>query len=276
MNASTIDGGFSPGLMARLETADGRSLFAKACSTTINPRTPSMHAREGRVLGLLAGSNPVHFLGDFSCEGWTGLLTSFVTGSQPMATAESTEALFEVVEAVSAVPVIDGIDAHADVLSKDFLWFGLTQLIQRDGMLPSPWGAANASTLLNIETDLLSAAEGSRLIHGDLRADNVIVSSNGAAVAVDWPAAAVGNPLFDVLTLAASLALEGNQNPDDVAALSDLFRTADPIVITTLLVGLYGHYQWAASLGDPPGIPGVRDYQARLASVLEQWLIGRI
>ena len=273
---TTIEAGFSPGLIARLETADGRSLFVKACATSINPRTPLIHAREARVLGLIAGLNPVPFLGEFSCDGWTGVVTLFVSGSQPVAILSSTDSLFDVVDTISSFPLQDGIDSHADLLANDFLWFGVAQLIERDGTLSSPWGAANAVTLLRIENDLLAAVEGQSLIHGDLRADNVIVSLNGVAVAIDWPAAAVGNPLFDVLTFATSLALEGHREAADIATLSRAFRTADSTLVTTLLVGLFGHYRWAASLDNPPGIPGVRAYQARLAAVLEQWLTTRI
>ncbi len=173
-------------------------------------------------------------------------------------------------------PVPETLERHTNLLSNDFLWFGLRRLMDRDGCLPSPWSDANSDRLVRLESEMVSAVEGNNLVHGDLRADNVLVNSDGLAVAVDWPAAAVGNPLFDQLTLIVSLALVSGRPAEVVAGFSTQLENIDASVVTTLLVGLYGHYLWASSLNNPPGIPGVRSYQSQLANVLERWLTARL
>ncbi len=45
--------GFSPGVAARLRTADGRRVFAKAAGPVPNPDVPSIHRREARIVAAL-------------------------------------------------------------------------------------------------------------------------------------------------------------------------------------------------------------------------------
>ena len=40
VSAATQQGGFSPGVAARLVTASGRRAFVKAVGTSLNPKTP--------------------------------------------------------------------------------------------------------------------------------------------------------------------------------------------------------------------------------------------
>src|SRR5205807_9245733 len=52
-SAEDRPGGFSPGVAARLRLADGRRLFIKAVSSSLNPESPQMHRAEARIAGRL-------------------------------------------------------------------------------------------------------------------------------------------------------------------------------------------------------------------------------
>ncbi|MGI8642592.1 MAG: aminoglycoside phosphotransferase family protein, partial [Thermomicrobiales bacterium] len=49
VSASSQAGGFSPGVAARLLTADGRRIFAKIAGPEPNEFSPRFHRREARV-----------------------------------------------------------------------------------------------------------------------------------------------------------------------------------------------------------------------------------
>ncbi len=275
--ASTIRSGFSPGLLARLDLSNGSQVFAKLCKPSINPRTLNMHDRESAVMASFDASVPsVQLVGPVAADSWSGIVTVYFDGVQPGDTEESVRSALALADVIGESVVPAGLERHGDLLADDFLWFGLRRLIERDGSLPTAWADRSAERLMQFERGLLQAIDGTQLIHGDLRADNVLVKRNGTAVAVDWPAAAVGNELFDLLTLVASLACVTGQPAMALQPFAARIETAEREVVDTILVGLYGHYLWASTLGHPPGIPGVRAYQAQLAAVLEAWLTIRL
>ena len=77
-----------------------------------------------------------------------------------------------------------------------------------------------------------SAAEnvgGDRLVHVDLRADNVLIDGGGRAVIADWPWAAHGASWFDALTLLVD-ARVSDPDCDTEAALGEhtVFAAATP------------------------------------------------
>ena len=50
VSAATQASGFSPGVAARLQTADGRRVFVKAVGPEPNPTSPTIHRQEARIL----------------------------------------------------------------------------------------------------------------------------------------------------------------------------------------------------------------------------------
>jgi hypothetical protein len=59
VEAVTQPGGFSPGVAARLRTADGRRAFVKAVGTELNPDSPKIYRDEVRITAALPASAPV-------------------------------------------------------------------------------------------------------------------------------------------------------------------------------------------------------------------------
>ncbi|HYI25086.1 MAG TPA: hypothetical protein VD767_06710, partial [Thermomicrobiales bacterium] len=92
---ASMAGGFSPGLAARLETASGRKVFAKAVSAVPNAVAPRIHQREIRVASKLPVSAPVPRLIWSSIEedgdGWVTLVFEAIDGRSPAQPWEASE-----------------------------------------------------------------------------------------------------------------------------------------------------------------------------------------
>jgi hypothetical protein len=84
VKAITQPGGFSPGLAARLITADGRRCFVKAVSGQTNPDTPGLHRREAQVQAALPPEAPVpRLLWTYDEGGWVALGMQDIEGRMP-------------------------------------------------------------------------------------------------------------------------------------------------------------------------------------------------
>ena len=108
-------------------------------------------------------------------------------------------------------------------------------------------------------------------MHGDVRADNLLVRPDGSVVLVDWPWATRGAGWFDRLTLLVNVGLY-----DADASLDDLLATWLPDVapddVDAVLSGLAAYFVDVARRPDPPGLPTVRAFQRAQGDVVLRWL----
>lgn len=85
MAARSQPGGFSDGLAARLELADGRKVFAKAVDPGAAPGVAAFHRREVVVNGALPHGAPVpRLLGSYDDLGWVALGFEDIEGALPV------------------------------------------------------------------------------------------------------------------------------------------------------------------------------------------------
>src|SRR5579859_1327545 len=78
--------GFSPGVAARLLSADRRHVFVKAVGPKPNPDVPAIHRREARITSLLPPTVPAPRLlwtYDDSETGWVVLVFEDIPGRHP-------------------------------------------------------------------------------------------------------------------------------------------------------------------------------------------------
>ena len=108
-------------------------------------------------------------------------------------------------------------------------------------------------------------------MHGDVRADNVLLAADGV-VFVDWPHAAVGNAVFDVVAWAPSVVLEGGPAPEELLARHVPPVSVDPDVTTVLLAAICGFFVERSLRPPPPGLPTIRPFQAAQGEVALAWL----
>ena len=104
--------------------------------------------------------------------------------------------------------------------------------------------------------------DGDRLLHFDVRSDNVCFH-DGRAVLIDWNFACLGNPVFDVAAWLPSLHAEGGPPPEQVLETTD-----EVAAMASLLAGNFG---WRGTRPDIAEAPHVRPLQRRQAATALPW-----
>lgn len=84
VSAATQQGGFSPGVAARLVTASGRRAFVKAVGTSLNPKTPDLFRQEITAMQAIGRLSMAPQLYDVYDDGdWVGMLFEDIEGRLP-------------------------------------------------------------------------------------------------------------------------------------------------------------------------------------------------
>jgi len=119
-------------------------------------------------------------------------------------------------------------------------------------------------------------AGGATLVHGDLRADNVLITDDGA-VLVDWAFAGCGAPWLDLAALVPQLILAGHTPCDAEQCLARLpaWQNAPPPAVTSYAVACAGYWTRSSQLPAPADAPHLRGYQARAGRAAVEWAAWR-
>ncbi|GGM31285.1 phosphotransferase family protein [Dactylosporangium sucinum] len=267
VSAVSQPGGFSPGTADRVTTRDGTRAFVKAVGAALNDVSPSMHRAEARVTAALPASTPTPRLFGFYDDGdWVALVFEDVDGRPPRVPWEPAE-LGAALDALRRLPVpVTGLPPLASVIS----FAGWRNLAGQPGL--DPWAAGRLDQLAAWADRGTAALAGSCLVHGDLRADNLLIRDDGSVVVVDWPFGSAGPPWFDTLSLILNVRLYGGRLPDSVL---DPFAP-DPDDVTGCVAGLAAFFTDRARLPAPPGLPTLRQFQRDQAVVMLNWLRERL
>jgi aminoglycoside phosphotransferase (APT) family kinase protein len=273
-------GGFSPGVAVRLRLAGGRRVFLKAVGPEPNPDSPAMHRSEARVAAALPRAAPAaRLLWSLDRHGWVALAFEDVDGAHPAQPWRPGE-LRRVLDMVAAMgaaltPAPPGIPPIAERLRDAFGgWRRLAAAAAAgDDDLAGldPWAARHLDRLAELEAGWPAAAAGPTLLHGDLRADNLLLTPT-RVVAVDWPHASVGAAFVDLLLLLPSVTMQGGPDPEPVFADHPAAAGADPEAVTATLAAWAGFLVGGARLPPPPGLPTLRAFQHGQGVVALDWL----
>lgn len=279
--------GFSPGFVAVLELADGKAVFVKAVSPRENPGAPDQARAEIRVARAVPTSVPAPRLlwwqddGDWVISGFTP-----VHGRTP-ALPWREDDLQLVLAAVADLSATHPLPGHElprtqDQLAEEFTGWArlaagdeaqLTRLVDRLGKR-GRWAAEHLTDLVAWERESLGACAGDRLVHGDLRSDNVMIDDHRQVWLLDWPHASVGAPWLDLVFLLPSVAAEGGGAPAERFAAHPVSQGVDPAQVRAVLAGLSGALAFGCVQPDPQGIPNLRSFQAAQARPTLKWLRG--
>jgi aminoglycoside phosphotransferase (APT) family kinase protein len=277
VSAVTQPGGFSPGVAARVRTAAGSRAFVKAVSAETNPDSPPMHRREARITAALPPAAPApQLLASYDDGTWVALILEDVEGRHPHLPWQIDE-IRRVVETVDELftdltpcPLADAQSVGDNWRDEFTAWRDTAA-----GAGPPPgldeWCLRHLDRLAELESRWAEAASGDTLLHLDLRADNMLVSADRVWL-VDWPWAARGAPVFDLVGFAPSVAMQGGPEPQDLLAMSRYGRAADPDAVTVLVATVTGYFHGHSLLPPPPGLPTVRQFQAAQGEVALRWL----
>ena len=284
VQARTQPGGFSPGLAARVRCANGARYFVKAVSAHANPDTPGLHRQEARVLAALeplitSRQLPIPRLdGIVDRPPWIALVLQDIDGRQPQLPWQTAElrqvvaALDQLADALTPAPV--PVPAVGERLGAEFTgWRTLAASPGRDHL--DRWSRTHLDELADLEATWAGHAAGDTLLHADIRADNVLLTGQGATV-VDWPWACRGAAFTDLVLFAPSVAMQGGPRPADLIASSRSGAAASPAAVTALVCALAGFLTEASLRPPPPGLPTIRAFQAAQAAIARQWLTERL
>jgi len=277
--------GFSPGFAAVLELADGRGVFVKAVSSEQNPASPELARAEIRVAACLPPEVPAPRLQWSSDDGdWVILGLDVVPGRSPHIPWHPND-LTAVLEAVGRLAEAEPLEGHTlprtdEQLAQDFTgWRRIAALDDAEqaraidiGGEVGRWARDNLELLLHNEQDALPAVSGDGLVHGDLRADNVLIDPDHDQVwLIDWPHASVGAPWIDLAFMLPSVALQGGGNPAELFRSQPASEGVSDDELRAGLAGLAGYFVWNAVQPPPPGIPNLRRFQAAQGMATVRW-----
>src|SRR4051812_7372349 len=252
-------GGFSPGVAARVACADGTRAFVKAVSADVNPISPGMHRTEAKVTAALPPElGSPRLLASYDDGTWVALLLEQVDGRPPVTPWQPAElaAALRALDRLSVEPALPGLPTAEDVLGEDFTCWRQMASAPPDDL--DAWQRAHLDELAELEEGATQAGAGDRLLHLDARGDNMLVRPDGEIVLVDWPWAAVGDPVLDVIAFLPSAMLDGVDDPEAVLQATRAGRAASPHAVTSLLVAFVGAMEWLRRQPPPPGIETVR------------------
>ncbi|MFH8563414.1 phosphotransferase family protein [Streptomyces sp. NPDC017988] len=281
--AVTQHGGFSPGVAARVRLADGRRAFVKAVSAEANPGSPALHRAEARNAAALPDSVPApRLLASYDDGTWVALAFEDIDGRQPRVPWDAGElrSVLDAVDRLSRVLTPAPVDAPSVVEAVARPFRGWRRLVESgahdDGRL-DPWVRRNLPALAELAAPWPEFAVGDTLTHGDLRADNMLITADGGRVVfVDWPHALRAAPWFDLLLMLPCVRAQGGPDPEDVFTAQRVGRAADPRGVTAVLAGVAGFFVRGSLQPDPPGLPTLRAFQAAQGAAAVDWLRKRL
>ena len=271
---------------ARLNTSDGRCVFAKAVGSDPNPVSPTMHRREIEITIALPNSVPVPRLlwsYDEGENGWVVLLFEDVDGRHPIQPWRLDElhrviaAMGELTTSLTPSPLPAAVIGTAGDLFSTAI-NGWRRIRDECPILlgrVDEWSARHLETLIAVEGTVNDAVEGDTLLNLDVRGDNILLTPDRTWF-VDWPHARVGAAWLDVVAFAPSVTMQGGPPPDEVISRHSACRAADRDAVTAALVSLAGFFTYQALQPPPPGLPTVRAFQDAQGAVAREWVAQRM
>ncbi|WP_328842992.1 phosphotransferase family protein [Streptomyces sp. NBC_00258] len=265
----TPAGGFGHQLAAALRLADGRRVFVKAAPDDDPLTAANMH--EAAVLEALPPGAPApELLGIHRDADWTAVVIAHLDGPHPdlspaSGDAEQTWALLDKLTSSPApAPYAAAVSTTPSTVAGLHGW---NELLSAPSADLAPEARNHLPQLAELEAAWPALAHGDCIVHGDLRADNMVRDHHRGVTFVDWAHATTGPTCIDAASLAPQLVLAGHAPAGIARLLRDHPATADsPGTTTAFLAALTGHWHRNARKPAPPGAPGLRAYQQRAAA----------
>lgn len=265
----TPTGGFGHQLATALRLVSGRRFFVKAAPDDDPLTTSNIH--EAAVLEALPPGVPApELLGIHRAAGWTAVVIAHLDGPHPDLSPASVEAsqTWALLEELTSSPAPAPYAAVVSTTpSTAAALHGWGELLADPPAGLAPAARARLLQLAELEAAWPALAHGDRIIHGDLRADNMVRDHDRGVTFVDWAHATTGPSCIDAASLAPQLILAGHAPAEIAGLLHEHPNTAsNPDTTTAFLAALTGHWHRNALEPAPPGAPGLRTYQHRAAA----------
>lgn len=270
--------GYSPGSADRVRTAEGNRAFVKAVSRSRDPEAYDVHRRELDVLRRLPDAAPApRILGAHESDEWVALVIEDVDGRSPDLPPGRRE-LIAVLGALLELPVVrdaSGASPFPEATSELGHRFAGWSRLRADGAVPDlpSWAAQHLDEIEGLAAGAAQAVHGDRLVHLDVRLENVLVDQSSRVWVVDWPCAATGARWVDAMTLLLDARVHGSTvDVDAIVSRHPLFREASREDVDAFLAGVAGSFFDAARHPAPLNLPTLRAFQRRQGVVALEWL----
>jgi aminoglycoside phosphotransferase (APT) family kinase protein len=271
-------GGFSPGFASALAVTGRRRVFVKAISDALTPGATELYRQDRRVVEALPPTVPTPRLLDSREDyGWIVLAFEFADGripspSRPDDLAAMLGTYARLAEVLDPSPLpLQAFESRWTGRFDEWSSSDVDSVAER-----FPWAAANLARIASIAEYWPAAVGGTALVHGDLRADNMILTDSGMLV-VDWPEACIGAPWLDLVLALPSMAMfAGGPDPETVVRTHPVTATLDPEQLNAAIAALAGFFAVNSLRPPPPGLPTLRRFQHDQAEVTLAWLRQRV
>lgn len=294
---TSVVSGFSPGLASVLELDDGQRLFVKAARSADEPVAADLHRAEARIATRLPRQIPTpRFAWGHGDGDWIVLAFEVVDGHVP-ATPWVPDELDRVLAALETLAAVPGArDMRLPPTGPDFARLSTGWRALRDDPDPGlaslvPWAAEHLDALAEAERSALVACEGESFVHGDLRADNLLLTPSTVYL-VDWPHASRGAGWLDLAMFLPSVVMQGVAGVVEPVtpqagtarrarggawaaatfAAHPLTRDVHPADLRAVVAGIAGYFLHSARKPDVPSIPNLRPFQRAQGVAAVAWL----
>jgi aminoglycoside phosphotransferase (APT) family kinase protein len=283
VRVTSMSGGFSPGIAARIETATGQRAFVKAVSSERNAVAPIIHRREILVATHMPNDPrlpvpPLLWSYDEGGDGWVVLVFADIDGHQPAQPwldpelDRVIEALDDLATALTPSPIAAdtvGSASEWDAIAHNY-WRAIDPTDER----LDPWARRHLDQLAELSDVAPAAVAGETLLHLDLRADNMLLTEDRVYI-VDWPHVRIGAAWLDPLFMAPSVTMHGGPDPEEFLRRCASARDIDGARIDAALASVAGFFTGEGLRPEEPGLPGLRAFQEAQGAVARRWLAQR-
>ncbi|WP_051797862.1 phosphotransferase [Catenuloplanes japonicus] len=282
--ATSAGGGFTRGFAGVVDTASGERFFLKAAALAHERHLADWQYREVAITGALPPAVPAaRPRWSLTAAGYYVTCLDAVDGTVPQLPWSPTHLRAALDAWATAADAL--ADPPAELLAMDLP--PLSRLLERElsswtdvvaGLEPKP----SSSIALRHLPELAASeqltpgfCEGSNVIHGDLRVDNIMIdSSTGAAWICDWTWCARGAAFFDT----ASLLVSAHASGLDASSLffeHPTGRNVPPEALDAVLASLSGYWLARAASGPSSASPYIRGHQRWSGNMALHWLATR-
>ncbi|WP_309129830.1 phosphotransferase [Microbacterium sp.] len=268
---SPSHGGFSACYAGTVRTTSGRA-FVKAIAPDGHVDSRTFLRREIGVLRTVPATLAPAVLAGFDDDG-VALVLEVVDGEHPGAPWSEAQlhAIASEMSGLAHTTAAESVPAAEQSMLPDFARWSA---IDRDHDLRSglPTGLLERMPALqDLDTQLPHTLAGTALVHGDLRADNILIH-DGRARLLDWPHALRGAAWLDLPLLLPSVEASGGPRCEDAW---ELFRVhgAPPMASLLPAISAFASFLWwGQAQPEIPELPGLRAFQRAQSVAALRWL----
>jgi aminoglycoside phosphotransferase (APT) family kinase protein len=269
--------GFTPGFASVLTCQDGSRHFVKAASVRAQRMFAEAYREEARKLAALPVSAPApRLLWKQDDEDWVVLGIEYVESRAPRrpwreADLEACVAMTgELASALTPPPAELGKESFVAEFAD---WPSHWERVRAD--LPDlPAIAEHLDEAAALAARFAEVADGTTLVHTDIRDDNLMLATDGRVLLCDWNWPVVGAAWLDTVFLMIGPRGDG-LDVDAMLAAAPLTRDLPGESIDIVIALITAYFLMSAAQPVPPTSPYIRDAQRWQGEVCWRWLAER-